>query len=99
MATELVKTVMEKASIEKYNTVLELEGKELEGVICKHPFLDRDSRVVLGSDDTIVVELDAGTGAVHTAPGYGKEDYLCGLKNGLDIVVTVNDKGHQSEEA
>ena len=99
IATELVKTVMEKAKIENYTTLAELEGKELEGVICRHPFLDRDSRVVLGSDDTIVVELDAGTGAVHTAPGYGKEDYLCGLKNGLDIVVTVNDKGHQTEEA
>ena len=36
--------------------------------------MDRDSRVVLGSTDTIDVQLDSGTGAVHTAPGYGKED-------------------------
>lgn len=99
IATELVKTVMEKAQISDYKQIAEFEGKELEGVICKHPFLDRTSKVVLGSDDTILVELDTGTGAVHTAPGYGKEDYLCGLKNGLDIVVTVNSKGHQTEEA
>ena len=99
IATELVDKVMRLAKIENYKTVQTIEGKELEGMLCKHPFLDRDSRVVLGSDDTIVVELDTGTGAVHTAPGYGKEDYLCGLKNDLDIVVTVDGKGHQTEGA
>lgn len=99
IATELVNKVMEKAGITNYKVVAEFDGSDLEGIICKHPFLNRDSRVVLGSDDTIKVELDTGTGAVHTAPGYGKEDYLCGLKNGLDIVVTVDAKGHQTEEA
>ena len=81
LATELVKTVMELAEIEEYKEVEKFKGKDLEGVLCKHPFIDRDSRVVLGSEDTILVELDAGTGAVHTAPGYGKEDYLCSLRN------------------
>ena len=99
IATELVEKVMQKAGISEYKTVQEFDGSDLEGIICKHPFLYRDSRVVLGSDDTILVELDTGTGAVHTAPGYGKEDYLCGLKNELDIVVTINAKGHQTEEA
>ncbi len=99
MATELVESVMKEAGIEEYKTVQTLSGVELEGVLCKHPFLDRESRVVLGSDDTIVVELGTGTGAVHTAPGYGKEDYLCGLKNGLEIVVTVDGKGYQTEGA
>ena len=98
IASELVKKVMEVAKIEEYKVVSELEGKELEGVICKHPFLDRDSKVVLGSEDTILVELGTGTGAVHTAPGYGKEDYLCGLKNGLEVVVTVDSKGVQRGE-
>lgn len=99
MATETVEKVMEIAKIEEYTTIKEFDGKELEGVMCRHPFLPRESRVVLGSDDTIAVELGTGTGAVHTAPGYGKEDYLCGLKNGLDIVVTVDAKGHQTEGA
>ena len=99
LATELVKTVMELAEIEKYKEVNKFKGSELEGVLCKHPFIDRDSRVVLGSEDTILVELDAGTGAVHTAPGYGKEDYLCSLKNNLEIIVCVNGKGYQTEEA
>ena len=99
MATALVEEVMKYANIENYTTVQTLQGADLEGVLCKHPFLDRTSRVVLGSDDTIVVELDTGTGAVHTAPGYGKEDYLCGIKNGLDIVVCVDGKGYQTEAA
>ena len=99
MAKELVSKVMELAGIEEYKIEQTFKGKELEGILCKHPFLDRTSKVVMGSDDTVKVELDTGTGAVHTAPGYGKEDYLCGLKNGLDIVVTVDAKGHQTEEA
>ena len=99
MAKELVTKVMEMAGMENYKIVKTFKGQELDGVLCKHPFLNRTSRVVMGSDDTVAVELGTGTGAVHTAPGYGKEDYLCGLKNGLDIVVTVNEKGHQTEEA
>ncbi len=99
IASELVDEVMKIAKIEDYSTIKEYEGKELEGVICKHPFMERESRVVLGSNDTILVELDTGTGAVHTAPGYGKEDYLCGLKNKLEMVVAVDSKGHQTEEA
>lgn len=99
MATELVDKVMQIAKIEDYTTMKVYKGTELEGVRCRHPFLPRESRVVLGSEDTILVELGTGTGAVHTAPGYGKEDYLCGLKNGLDIVVTVDSKGHQTEGA
>ena len=83
----------------KDKVVREVEIKELEGIKCKHPFIDRISRVVLGSEDTLNVELDTGTGAVHTAPGYGKEDYLCSLKNKLDIVVCVDGKGYQTEEA
>ncbi len=99
MATELVKKVMEVAEIKDYKEVQKFKGKELEGVLCKHPFLDRDSVVILGSDDTIDVQLTEGTGAVHSAPGYGKEDYLAGLKNNLGIVVTVDEKGHQTEGA
>ena len=68
-------------------------------MLCHHPFLDRTSVVIMGSEDTVDVQLTEGTGAVHTAPGYGKEDYLAGLKNGLDIVVTVDEKGHQTEGA
>jgi len=99
IASELVEQVMKIAQIEEYKIINRFIGKDLEGVRCKHPFLSRESRVVLGSEDTILVELGTGTGAVHTAPGYGKEDYLCGLKNNLEIIVTVDSKGHQTEGA
>ncbi len=99
IATDLVETVMKIAEIEEYKEVKQVKGAELEGILCRHPFLDRDSRVIMGSEDTVNVELTEGTGAVHTAPSYGKEDYLAGLKNGLDIIVTVDGKGHQTEGA
>ena len=99
MATALVEEVMKIAGIEDYKIENEMKGADLEGVVCKHPFFDRDSKVVLGSPDTVDVVLDSGTGAVHTAPSYGKEDYLCGIKNNLDIIVCVDGKGYQTEEA
>ena len=99
MASDLVEKVMKIAEIAEYKEVEKLKGKELEGVLCKHPFLDRDSVVIMGSEDTVDVQLTEGTGAVHTAPGYGKEDYLAGQKNNLGIVVTVDAKGHQTEGA
>ena len=99
IATELVEKVMKLAEIEDYKTVQTFKGSELEGVLCKHPFLDRMSRVVLGSETTVNVTLDEGTGAVHTAPAYGKEDYLQGLKDKIGMVVAVDDKGKQTAEA
>lgn len=99
MATELVEKVMEIAGITEYKEVAKFKGSDLDGVLCRHPFLDRDSKVAMGSEDTVNVELTEGTGAVHTAPSYGKEDYLAGLKNGLDIIVTVDAKGYQTEGA
>ena len=99
IASDLVEKVMKIAEIAEYKEVQKLKGKELEGVLCKHPFLDRDSVVIMGSEDTVDVQLTEGTGAVHTAPGYGKEDYLAGQKNNLGIVVTVDAKGHQTEGA
>ena len=98
-ATALVEKVMKLAGIEDYQEITKFKGADLEGILCRHPFLDRDSKVIMGSEDTVNVELTEGTGAVHTAPGYGKEDYLAGLKNDLAIVVTVDEKGHQTEGA
>ena len=99
IATERIEPVLKDAGVEEYTVIKEFEGKEFDGVKCKHPFLNRESKVVMGSPDTVDVDLEAGTGEVHTAPGYGKEDYLCGLKNGLEMIVCVDDKGHQTKEA
>ena len=99
IATELVEKVMAEIDVKEYTTIKEFEGKEFDGIKCKHPFLPRESKVVLGSRETIEVDLETGTGMVHTAPGYGKEDYACGLKNDLKMIVCVDDKGYQTEEA
>jgi len=61
----------------------------LERVILSHPFINRDSLVVLGN----YVTLDQGTGCVHTAPGHGEEDYVTGLKYGLEIYSPVDSRG------
>ena len=98
IASELVKSVMEKAGIEEYKVLKEFDGTELEGMVCRHPFLDRDSLVVNGTEDTVNVELGTGTGLVHCAPSYGKEDYLLGLKKNSEIIVTVDEKGVQRGE-
>lgn len=97
LATELVEKVMSLAGIEDYRTVKKFKGEELEGVLYKHPFLPRVSRVVLGSEKTVNVDIQSGTGLVHTAPGYGKEDYMQGLKDKLDVIVCVDSKGFQTE--
>ncbi len=66
-----------------------VRGSELEGVRTRHPWLDRESPIVLGEH----VTLDAGTGLVHTAPGHGQEDYEVGLKYGLDVYAPVDGRG------
>ena len=97
-AKDLVSTVMEKAEITDYEIIDTIKGEDLRGVVCKHPFLDRESKVVTGSEDTVDVELGTGTGCVHCAPSYGKEDYLLGLKEHSDILVLVDSKGVQRGE-
>ncbi|RQW76892.1 MAG: isoleucine--tRNA ligase, partial [Geobacter sp.] len=61
----------------------------LEKKLCRHPFYDRDSVILLGEH----VTLEAGTGCVHTAPGHGQDDYELGLKFGLDIYNPVDNRG------
>ena len=70
-------------------------GTALEGQRYRHPFLDRESKVILGDH----VTLEAGTGLVHTAPGHGQEDYEVSLAHGLPILVPVDAGGILTEEA
>lgn len=71
VAEELIENVMKTAEIEEYQVVERFKGEELEGILCRHPFLDRDSVIITGDH----VTLEAGTGCVHTAPGHGAEDF------------------------
>jgi isoleucyl-tRNA synthetase len=72
----------------------EAKGKEFEHVRFRHPWIDRDSPGVLGD----YVTLDAGTGIVHTAPGHGWDDYLTGVRYGLDIYCPVDEAGRFGPE-
>ncbi len=96
IADELVKTVMEAGGRTSYKTVCSYRGSDLENIRCAHPFIDRESLVILGDH----VTLDAGTGCVHTAPGHGLEDYMACLKyDNIPIVVPVDEKGYLNELA
>ena len=96
---DMVEDLMKTFGIEEYEKVKTIKNEELSGVEYKHPFLDRISKVILGSDDTILVEKGSGTGLVHTAPAYGNEDYLAGKKHGIEMYVAVDEKGMQTEKA
>lgn len=89
VATDLVKTVTEILGWTEYETIATFTGDKLEKSVFKHPFLDRDSIGILGDH----VTLDAGTGAVHTAPGHGHDDYVIGLKYGLPVYCPVDGAG------
>ena len=67
----------------------ECRGSELDRAVCRHPFLDQDSLVMVGAH----VTADAGTGCVHTAPGHGREDYEIGLRYNLPVYSPVDEAG------
>ncbi len=90
VAEPLLGAVAAAAKIEGAPAVVaKRKGAELEKLLPRHPFLDRASPIVLAD----YVTTDSGTGAVHTAPGHGAEDYLTGLKYGLEIYCPVGDDG------
>ncbi|MBQ2696657.1 MAG: isoleucine--tRNA ligase [Clostridia bacterium] len=96
IADELVDTVMKAAGRESYQTVCSYSGAELEMIRCQHPFIDRESVIILGDH----VTLDAGTGCVHTAPGHGLEDYIaCQQYKEIPIIVPVDEKGYLNDLA
>ena len=96
MAEELCKGVMETAGIESYEVIGSIKGSELEFMKAQHPFLDRESLVILGDH----VTLESGTGCVHTAPGHGVDDFeVCRKYKELPIVVPVDKSGVLTAEA
>ena len=96
MAAELVSATMKAAGITEYEMVGSFTGAELEHIKTKHPLYDRLSPVIVGDH----VTLESGTGCVHTAPGYGVEDFeVCKNYDDIGILVCVDDKGRQTKEA
>jgi len=95
MAEALLVQSLQKFGITDHRVVEKFKGKKLEGQKARHPFIERDSLVILGDH----VTLEAGTGAVHTAPGHGQEDYEAGLRYGLDVYAPVDHKARFTKEA
>jgi isoleucyl-tRNA synthetase len=89
LAKELVASCMSLFSREDHTIIATFSATGLEGKRCRHPFMNRDSLMVLAD----YVTTEAGTGCVHTAPGHGADDYLTGLRYGLEVFSPVDDQG------
>ena len=96
LAKERVNFLAEQFGWENFELGKTVLGKELEYLLCQHPFLDRTSTVILAD----YVALDSGTGLVHTAPGHGVDDFIVGQgKYKLGVLSPVDNQGNLTEEA
>lgn len=97
VATGLLENVMNVGGIADYEVIGEFKGSDLEYMVCRHPFIERDSLVIVGDH----VTLESGTGCVHTAPGHGTEDFIVcqKYKDKIGIVVPVDAKGYMTADA
>ncbi|MBI3989048.1 MAG: isoleucine--tRNA ligase [candidate division NC10 bacterium] len=100
-AKDLMQATIEACQLPNPKVVDECRGRDLGapdrqaiGVVCRHPFLEQESPVLLAD----YVTLDQGTGLVHTAPGHGEVDYETGKQYGLPIYSPVEDDGRFSPE-
>ncbi|HGC9181729.1 TPA: isoleucine--tRNA ligase [Streptococcus agalactiae] len=94
LAEVLVDSLAAKFGWENFEIVTHHTGKELNHIVTEHPWdTEVEELVILGDH----VTTDSGTGIVHTAPGFGEDDYNVGIANGLDVVVTVDSRGLMME--
>ena len=99
VAKELQDQVLSEIGITKSNILKTFVGKNLEGTECEHPFKSLGYNFIVRALEGDFVNLDQGTGIVHIAPGHGADDYNLGIKNGLDIIQTVEDDGKYNHHA
>ncbi len=95
MAHALAPNALAKAGIEEYEVVATYPGKIFEYMTAQHPFLPRTS-LVANAD---YVTMDSGTGCVHTAGGFGADDYVTSRRYNIDVIVPVDDRGFQTADA
>jgi isoleucyl-tRNA synthetase len=89
LAADLLEACLQRYGLSGAVALAQFEGQLLEGLKLRHPFQDREVPVILGEH----VTLDAGTGAVHTAPGHGQEDFIVGQRYSLPVTNPVGDDG------
>ena len=95
MAEALTEKVMGIGGFTSYKILETHPGSFFENMLASHPFLPKTSRLLLAD----YVTMDSGTGCVHTAPGFGADDYYTCLKYGMDMVVPVDDQGRHTDYA
>ena len=95
MAEPLVNKVMKIGGIDQYEIVESFPGSFFENMLAQHPFLPKTSRLLLAD----YVTMESGTGCVHTAPGFGAEDYQTCMRYGIEMVVPVDDQGRHTDYA
>ena len=95
MAEALMDKVMHIGGFEHYEVLARYPGAFFENMLAQHPFLPKTSRLV----NAEYVTMDSGTGCVHTAPGFGADDYQTCMRYGMDLVVPVNDQGRHTDYA
>ena len=95
VAESLVEKVMKVGGIDEYEIVETHSGSFFENMLASHPFLPKTSRLLLAD----YVTMDSGTGCVHTAPGFGADDYLTCKRYGMEMVVPVDDQGRHTDYA
>ena len=95
MAEALTDKVMKIGGFDSYEIIETHPGSFFENMLADHPFLPKTSRLLLAD----YVTMDSGTGCVHTAPGFGADDYLTCLRYGMDMVVPVDDQGRHTDYA
>ncbi len=95
LAEALRDKVMKVGGIENYETVAAFTGSDFEYMLAQHPFLDKTSRLVTAE----YVTMDSGTGCVHTAPGFGADDYETCKRYKIEMVVPVDDRGRHTDYA
>ena len=94
IATDLAEDFQKECGIESMELLKTLKGGEMDRWSCRHPFIDRESLILIGEH----VTLEQGTGCVHTAPGHGMDDYIIGQKYGLPVLVPVDERGCFTDE-
>ena len=95
MAEALMDKVMGIGGFENYQVLASYPGSFFENMLAQHPFLPKTSRLV----NAEYVTMDSGTGCVHTAPGFGADDYQTCMRYGMDLVVPVDDRGRHTDYA
>ncbi len=95
MAEALMDKVMHIGGFENYEVLASYPGSFFENMLAQHPFMDKISRLV----NAEYVTMDSGTGCVHTAPGFGADDYQTCMRYGMELVVPVDDYGRHTDYA